>query len=200
MNNHIKRKTHIETITSLSRISQPCSHYFSLPYIPHLSYKLTHSLKKLNIQITYQVNSNLNSLLRTTMDRIDKLEKSGVYKLNCSCGRFYIGRTLRNVNTRISEHLKPIKKKNSSNQVPASNSAFAQNIFESQHPIDINNPDTEVLHFNNRFDTINNLEALEIMVHAKHRPDELLNDVINFDQTFLLKKLVHSDFMNRNFL
>jgi len=38
------------------------------------------------------------------------------------------------------------------------------------------------------------------MVHAKHRPDELLNDVINFDQTFLLKKLVDLDFMNRIFL
>uniref|UniRef100_A0A2H1WVT5 SFRICE_006042 n=1 Tax=Spodoptera frugiperda TaxID=7108 RepID=A0A2H1WVT5_SPOFR len=74
-------------------------------------------------------------MLRSPKDSFP-LERPGVYKVDCSCGKSYIGQTKRTVACRISEHIRAVKNND------AQKSAIAQHILEagSNHWIELHNP------------------------------------------------------------
>lgn len=42
----------------------------------------------------------------SSKDQLSQLQTPGVYKIPCSCGKFYVGETGRGVSTRLKEHEK----------------------------------------------------------------------------------------------
>ena len=129
-------------------------------------------------------------MLRPPQDG-DKLDRSGVYKLICSCGHFYIGKTLRSFHTRIHEHVRPLQLlQTRTNYNFNSNSSFAKHVLSSAHILDVFKPNVQILHFNNHPKDIDNLELLEILKAAKHKPQILLNDVIEFEASIFLKYFI----------
>lgn len=86
------------------------AHFVSLPFlndnIPNkISGCITSNID--NIKISFKTNHNLNRYLVNTKDKVDKLSKRGIYRLNCDAA--YIGRTCRPLKVRITEHSKPNK-------------------------------------------------------------------------------------------
>jgi len=46
--------------------------------------------------------------MRSVKDSIDRHQHKGVYKIDCSCGKSYIGETGRSLQTRLKEHMELI--------------------------------------------------------------------------------------------
>ena len=81
--------------------------YVSLQYCGSLSEKIGNILSKNNVKVAFKSQNSLSNLLYNHKDKINKFDKSGVYKLKCSeCDNFYIGQSGRSVKTRFSEHFR----------------------------------------------------------------------------------------------
>ena len=85
-----------------------------------------------NVKIAFKTKNNS---IQTINNKIKKFTNKnsynyGVYKLICSCNKFYIGKTSRNFKIRYKEHTSEIKLKKSS---PKSN--FAKHVLECNHSI-----------------------------------------------------------------
>ena len=81
--------------------------YRSVNYQGPLSYSIKKKLRRHNIHISFKTQQNLKNLLNNSKDKIDKLQHSGVYRMECdTCSASYIGETGRSINIRIDEHLK----------------------------------------------------------------------------------------------
>jgi hypothetical protein len=80
--------------------------YLVLPFIPEYSYYLEKVFKKFNIEIAYDSLGKLGDHLGNLKDKIDEMEKSGIYKIVCAiCRAFYIGQSKRRVGIRYEDHL-----------------------------------------------------------------------------------------------
>jgi len=113
------------------------------------------------IKPAYYTNNNLGRILTNAKDTEDILSHSGIYKLSChDCSLFYIGKTSRNVNTRIKEHLRCL--------TSSGFSEFADHLIDKDHTF---NRDTgvKILHKNSIGLRLNNLEALEIKKISKFK-------------------------------
>ena len=191
LNKKVLKKKFTSSLTSLTGSTDCLPMRFSLPYIPGLSESLRHLFKKLKICISFARPPNLATLLRQPLDSSDRLERSGVYKLNCSCGHFYIGKTLRSFKKRIHEHVRPLQLlKTKTNYTFNSNSSFAKHVLQSQHSPDIHNPEVDILHFSNTSCELDSLELIEILSAARSMPDFLLNDSIEYDASIFLKHFI----------
>ena len=93
------------------------------------------------------LNRNNNNVKITIKTKINKFTNKnsfnyGVYKLICSCNKFYIGKTSRNFKIRYKEHTSEIKFKKSS---PKSN--FAKHVLECNDSIHFDvGKDLNILH------------------------------------------------------
>ena len=186
-----KRRVFLKRLTSLHRTLQDKENkkYFSIPFLPCFSQQLQFIFKKLDINISFSIPNTLRSLLPSKIARIDNFTKSGVYKLICSCGKCYVGRTFRSFNTRYNEHIRYLKKCYDPNIVRLK-STFAQHVIESNCSFNIENKCIEILHTNSKSTTISQLECLEILIHKLKKPDILLNEVVDFDNDSLLRKII----------
>ena len=189
----IKRKMTLHRITSLCKIARLEKKFFSIPYIPRLSEKIQYALKKFNICISHKVNKTLKAIFSTKVDTIDRLQMSGVYKLSCTCGMFYIGRSFRAIKTRTDEHTKEITRKlANTSSCHYYKSSFAEHVLISKHKFNSNNPELDILHLCTKNQITNYLEIIEIL-SAKHTtPENLLNDVQDFNNV-IIGKLVNSN-------
>jgi hypothetical protein len=62
--------------------------------------------KKFNIEIAYDSLGKFRDLLGNLKDKIDEMEKSGIYKILCAiCRAFYIGQSKRRIGIRYEDHL-----------------------------------------------------------------------------------------------
>ena len=133
--------------------------------------------------------SKLKSLLSKPKDQIDSLEKHGIYKLNCPCGMFYIGRTIRNFKTRCKEHTSQIKShlKRGSHIT----SAFSNHMIDSGHSqlLD-NNFKPQILYSGGNSNFLNSLEALEILHHKQCHNKLLLNNISEFSANRFLPNAI----------
>ena len=116
--NKIKRKFTISHIHSLQSGTEQI--FRRIPFISnHLTSPLASTLRSYGINPALYNNNNLGSqLISNKIDKIDKLDKSGVYKLTCQdCDAFYIGQTGRSFKTRYSEHVRVLNRLNRSDSI-----------------------------------------------------------------------------------
>lgn len=99
-----------------------------LPFVPEITNKLKDVFKKNNMEIVYSNNFKLKNLLGSTKDKVESLEKPGIYQITCAiCGLKYYGQTRRTICKRFSEHQKYIQ----TNQ--PRKSAFANHVLYNEH-------------------------------------------------------------------
>lgn len=155
--------------------------YFSLTFIGHISYKIANIFKQFNYNISFKTNQNLRNILINNKDKIDPINRSGIYKLTCSCSQAYVGRTYRNFKIRKKEHFRHIR-------LNSNESLFAKHILESGHNFDTEQC-FEILHFCDRNLILNNLEVLEILRLMTSNRNFTLNSQLNFESNSLIKVL-----------
>ncbi|XP_044765412.1 uncharacterized protein LOC123321741 [Coccinella septempunctata] len=121
-----------------------------------------------NLKISFKTQNTLQQLLVYNKDPIPILEKAGVYKLKCgepSCNIVYIGRSGRNIATRIKEHLM-------SQRIMSNNkSIFGKHLKDTNHEFDPNT-DVELLHPVDYGFKQETWEELEIYKHSQSRYEE----------------------------
>ena len=177
----IKNHHFTSTNTTLTlNITQPTKS-FSLPYIPKISEQLSYYFKTFcpEIRISFSTYSNKLISINSTKDKLDPHKSFGIYKLNCPCGKFYIGRTVRNFTTRGKEHIAQAKShlKNGSHIT----SAFSNHLINSGH---IRSLDDEfkptILHSGGNIHFLNSLECIEILHNKNQNPTKILNNITEF--------------------
>ncbi|KAJ8974243.1 hypothetical protein NQ317_006325 [Molorchus minor] len=141
------------------------SPYFSIPYIGPVSASLKHIFNTNNINISFKTLNPLRSRLVNTKDTINPLDKSGVYKINCShpsCNVCYIGQSGRKIITRVQEHVKIIEtnKNNNLDNNHSTPSSFANHILNNNHSFNLD--DINIIHTCKKGVKLNLLEILEI--------------------------------------
>ncbi|XP_072381211.1 uncharacterized protein [Diabrotica undecimpunctata] len=152
-------------------------HYASLPYLQErLSGDIRYILKRSveNTHISFKVLNNLGQCLTNSKDCINYMDRSGVYKLQCSdCDATYIGRTCRSLTSRSQEHT---KKENTS--------TFSQHLAQHKHTLNIPE-DVSLLHNipQKNFLKLDLYEDLEI-VKEKQRSPNCVNRHVSFNRDF----------------
>ena len=184
--NKIKLHHNNRQITSLFRVppSAKKEKYFSMPYVPILSEKLEYIFHKFNVGVSFRVDDIMRTLISINLDKPDKMDLNGVYRLTCdTCGRYYIGRTFRPIRIRVKEHLRCLSNRNmiSDSSPVRARSTFASHLLATNHNLDNKDPKLDILHSNMFNSTIDTLETFEILL-AKHKhSSNLLNDVLDFN-------------------
>lgn len=80
------------------------------------------------MEIVYSNDYKLKNLLGSTKDRVESLDKPGIYQIKCEiCGLKYYGQTRRTICKRFAEHQKYIQ----TNQ--PRKSAFANHVLYNEH-------------------------------------------------------------------
>ena len=92
-----KDKTPIQEETTL-----PTFHC-SIPFVPHLSYAIRRSLRKVNVQVHFKT-ITLQQILSKPKDPPPPSTSSVVYEIACSCNQIYIGETSKPLADRIKQH------------------------------------------------------------------------------------------------
>lgn len=148
--------------------------WITLPYVGIVSEKIGRALKKEGFKVSFSTKPLLNGLLNSSKDKIKPEEKSGIYKLNCDdCKACYVGQTGRKFKDRIAEHIHSWK-------IRKDDSNFANHLIETNHNFD-KNRNVEFLHFIEKGQLMNVLEAFEIKRIEKDQTIESLNDQLNFE-------------------
>ena len=110
-------------------------------YIGHPSELVAKYLKKLELNISFKTNNNLQKYIKNNKSKTNNDKKAGVYKLICgSCDMIYIGRTSRNFLQRKKEHFRDYFYQHGK-------SNYAEHLIDKGH---IFNKDYEVLHVENK--------------------------------------------------
>jgi len=116
-----------------------------------------------NIKVVNKPNTRLGEFLGSTKDKINDLEKSGIYKVTCNdCDKFYIGQTIFSCMKRYKQHASKFKHKH------YDQSAVALHMYENGHNIDDNNVHL-VQHVSNR-----RLLDITETIHIHTADEELL--------------------------
>uniref|UniRef100_A0A2H1X1Q7 SFRICE_037019 n=1 Tax=Spodoptera frugiperda TaxID=7108 RepID=A0A2H1X1Q7_SPOFR len=76
-----------------------------LPYVKGVTDTIGHLY---SIRTIFRSPGQLRNLLRSSRDK-DPLAIPGVYMVPCDCGSSYIGKTRRNIITRLKEHIRSVK-------------------------------------------------------------------------------------------
>lgn len=107
------RKSSLSTLFAENRKIEKNCHdekRVCLTYIPEITDKLKTVFKQNNLRIVYSSKNKLKDLFGSTKDKIENLDKTGIYKVSCNeCQDVYIGQTRRKLKTRFKEHLSHIK-------------------------------------------------------------------------------------------
>ena len=150
--------------------------------ILYLGKETTHTLRTIKnkkFKPAFYTNNNIKKYIFNNKTKIHKLDKSGVYKINCdSCHLGYIGQTGRKLGTRLQEHVKAVKN-------ITLNSEMAEHARETGHTFGSN---IEILHTCSKNKKLNSLENLEINKNKKH----LVNKIIPPISSPLLSMLLPS--------
>nr|XP_047146169.1 uncharacterized protein LOC124819034 [Hydra vulgaris] len=140
----------------------------SLPWIPGISTKLRRAFKKAGYAPVFKSPKNLQSLLSSkNKPTLPVNSFPGVYKLKCSCGKCYVGKTGLKISSRICQH------QTSAQQGKGENSAVAEHSKICQGKFNWNGRNTlkiETNSFNRKV-----REALEIQLNESTFRDNGLN-------------------------
>lgn len=151
--------------------------YRFLNHIPKCSDRVSKKLNKLGCNTVTVNKQNIGKILVNNKTKIDKLNKSGVYKINCEdCAAVYIGQTGRNINTRVKEHINSIR-------YNKKNTGISTHCIDNNHFIDLNN--IKLVHNEKKSKRLDLLEQFEIKKSLKNN-EFITNDQQNFMNTPIL--------------
>lgn len=153
------------------------SQFRAIRYYNRSNRKLVNIFKRYNINLTFKTNNTLIDMLSNAKDKIETLEKNGVYKLYCQdCKSVYVGETGRKLETRIKEHIRDI-----------TTSSFGRHLHTHGHRIDAGK--TRLLHQQDKNFKLLLLESLEIDRSKNNRNETCLNECTELDQKPIYKYL-----------
>ncbi|KAK4884497.1 hypothetical protein RN001_000768 [Aquatica leii] len=106
--NKMSLKYNISLVTSLSKINKPNKTYISIPFIRNYENLINRFNKNSDHEFCISFTSpvSLKHTFCKLKDNVNKSQLSGIYKLVCSCGKIYIGKTKRAFEIRLKEHLR----------------------------------------------------------------------------------------------
>ena len=91
--------------------------------------KISKILKKKDIVTQFSTTGTIKQGMRSVKDDIDRHQLKGVYKIDCSCGKCYIGETEPSLQKRLKEHGAHMKNGRSCT------SAFAEHSSKMKHQV-----------------------------------------------------------------
>lgn len=149
--------------------------YSLITYIGQACNNIAQFFKKLNINISFKTNNSTGKFIKNNKTKLDKNNKSGVYKLTCKdCPKTYIGQSGRSFSKRIKEHQASfIKRKTDSH--------YANHLLESGHNF---NSNFKILHTEDKGPRLSLLESME--VNKLKNTDRLLNVQLDLNASPLL--------------
>jgi predicted GIY-YIG superfamily endonuclease len=133
-----------------------------IPYVRGLSEGIRRVCRHFNIITGFRTGLTLRNQLTKVKGILPTVKQSGVvYKIPCSCGKFYIGETKRRLETRMKEHIDACKK------CSMEKSAIAEHAWTTNHQI--NWTDASILDkSSNQFD-LRVKEALHIQMSGSNQ-------------------------------
>jgi len=126
-----------------------------LPFIQGVTDKIAKILRKKNIHTQFTTCGTVRQMMRSVKDHIDRQQLKGVYKIDCSCGKSYIGETGRSLKIRIKEHAADIKNERSRT------SALAEHSSKTNHHVCLE--DAKVIAREDNYQKRKIREAIEII-------------------------------------
>lgn len=148
--------------------------YICLPYSKILNKSIRKGFYS-KFKISYKTNQNSFKIIQhsTKPNKEDKLDKSGIYRINCSdCSNYYIGQTGRSFRTRFKEHIQALKSQNLTSQ----KSNFAEHLLNSGHNYKNINENLKILDLEIKGNKMDSKEELFIYLHSKEDKDNILNN------------------------
>lgn len=148
--------------------------FSTLRYCGNITNKIAKILSKVRIRTAVKVENTLKQLLDNSKDKLEKLDKNGVYDIKCrDCKSVYIGETGRSIKTRIKKHKKDKKY-----------SAMNEFLKGTQHQLDDDH--IMILHQERKEPRLTLLEALETKRSQNKNEVTTLNEQINLKFTLFL--------------
>ncbi|KAF9787553.1 hypothetical protein SFRURICE_001605 [Spodoptera frugiperda] len=96
-----------------------------LPFVKGVTDTIGHLLRRrYSIRTIFRPPGQLRNLLRSPKDK-DPLAVPGVYMIPCDCGSSYIGETRRNITTRLKEHIRSVKNRDTHTSAVAEHACSA---------------------------------------------------------------------------
>lgn len=136
---------------------------------------LAKKFRKYGVDLVFSSRSSqLKSRLGSTKDKINKLNRAGVYKISCPhCNKIYIGQTKRTLEIRFKEHIAEVKKADKELEKGLAydfKSKVAEHVFQDGHQMTSDNID--IVRSVSSSWKLDVAESLEIY---KQKPSLLLN-------------------------
>lgn len=120
-------KIHLSETTSLKPIKEN-GRRKSFNYNLTVTNKMKNKFKQHNIDMVFRSKCKLKNLLGSTKDKRKPTEKCGIYLATCeTCGATYVGKTIRAIKARITEHLRYIRNKD------IEETAFTEHVVKEKH-------------------------------------------------------------------
>jgi hypothetical protein len=182
--NTLKRKQ----LTTLSTDKESLKRV-SIPFDNHISVKLRPQLRKFGLDLVFSSRHNqLKTLLGSTKDPVNVLNKAGVYEIKCKhCDKVYVGQTKRTLDTRFKEHIAEVNKakKQQEKDLPYDfRSKVAEHMFTEDHQLT-----TEDIRILRTISSPWKLDVAESLEINKKRTTSLLNKDQGNGYTWLFKLL-----------
>ncbi|KAK9879490.1 hypothetical protein WA026_006560 [Henosepilachna vigintioctopunctata] len=153
INSLINKKLYKRAVSEVYPLIKEKSIFNVLTYMGTPSLKLKSFLASYKLNISFRTTNNIGKIIKNNKSKINKNQMCGVYKINCgSCEKFYIGRTFRNFQIRLSEHKRSFEKKKT-------DSHYANHLIDENHKF---SSEFEILYRENKGSKLNLLESLQI--------------------------------------
>lgn len=125
-----KKKKLLADTTTLQPIVEMDTRRVCLDYYPEVTNNLKKVFRRHDLTLVTSSKTKLMHAVASTKDKVDLLDSSGIYSIQCSmCSATYVGQTRRSIGERFSEHFSYIK-----NNHP-SKSTIAKHVLENNHGI-----------------------------------------------------------------
>ena len=105
--------------------------FLTIPYVSGVSENIRRICRGYGIKVAFRSSNTLRQHLTRVKGRLPLSKQSRiVYSVPCSCGKSYIGETIRRLDTRLEEHREACKRGETDK------SAVAEHVWSEQHQMD----------------------------------------------------------------
>lgn len=102
---HARKVKNSNLTTFFSQPNAAENQRVSMNFVPQITNQIKTKFKHYDLEIVYKNNNKLTDMLGSTKDKIDNIEKSGIYSITCNdCKKVYYGQTKRSIATRFKDH------------------------------------------------------------------------------------------------